>query len=165
MWKVKMKRTIVVVLVLGLVAGALSAPALAGKKKRKKKPKRIERVVQIPYQCPCGLSWGQDTPVGPDSGLIGQLRYGYGYTATANKDKFVQAEVVDENGDNVKVYLTQFGEGGEIGSVCGATTEPLRVPSPGHVVGAFVYVGFCDDGTTQSIATTGTIELTFSNLP
>lgn len=165
-----MKKTLMVILSLSLIAGAMAVPAEAGKKK--KKPKRVERTVTITYQCPCGPSWGQDTPVGTGVGFwLAGGAFGGAMTAIGPDDKFVEVEVVDDNsGQAVKTNLGQDVDGdglseSQIGSVCGTTEEPLEVTSPGTPVNLFVYEGVCDDGTTPSVATTGTITLTFSNMP
>ncbi|MFN2388238.1 MAG: hypothetical protein ABR575_01325, partial [Actinomycetota bacterium] len=47
-----MKRLVIFVLLIGLVAGSV-ATAEAAKKKKKKKPKKVERVVEFEYACPC----------------------------------------------------------------------------------------------------------------
>jgi hypothetical protein len=162
-------------LALGLLLGAFvgGADAARRKKKKKRKPVRVTRVVEMPYQCPCGPSWGQATPVGTGVGFwLAGGAVGGGFTASGPKEKFVKVEVIDESGQPVKVDLAQNVDGTDnfaevpIGSVCGTTgKKSLKVPSPGAQVDAFVFEGLCDDGTTQSVALGGVIKLTFSNLP
>ena len=170
-----MKRTVAIALALGLMVGAYAGSAEAAKKKKKKKkPVRVERTVSVPYQCPCGPSWGTDVPmVGPHVGfwLVGGA-VGGGITPTGAQDKFVKVEVKDAAGQPVKVALGQNVDGTDnlaevdLGTVCGTTgDDSLKVEAPGVQVDLFVFEGLCDDGKTQSIATSGTIELTFSNLP
>ena len=160
-----MKKTIAVALALGLLVGALVAPAEAGKKKKKKKPKRVERVFELPYQCPCGPS----TPVASQGFWLAGGTFGGGPVATGDTDKFLSVEVADQSGQPVYVQFAQDADGDslsetDVGEVCGKTEEPMEVPEPGLEVSAFVHVGTCPDGT-PSIATSGTVKLTFSNLP
>lgn len=158
-----MKRAISVVLALGLLAGAFALPAEAAKKK-KKKVVRVERVVELPYQCPCGPS----TPVASQGFWLAGGTFGGGPVATGGEENFVKVEVTDQSGQTVYVGLGQDTDGDGFsdgfGDVCGSTEEPLAVPAPGSEVSAFVYVGTCPDGT-PSIATSGTVKLTFSNIP
>ena len=158
-----MKRAISVVLALGLLAGAFALPAEAAKKK-KKKVVRVERVVELPYQCPCGPS----TPAGSQGFWLAGGTFGGGPGATGGEENFVSVEVTDQSGQPVFVSLGQDGDGDglsetDVGDACGATEEPLPVPAPGSEVSVFVYVGTCSDGT-PSIATGGTVKLTFSNI-
>jgi hypothetical protein len=163
-------------LALGLLFGAFvgGADAARKKKKKKRKPVRVTRVVEIPYQCPCGPSWGQPTPVtGSGAGFwLAGGAIGGGFTASGPKEKFVKVEVIDESGQTVKVDLAQNVDGTDnfaevpIGTVCGTTgKKSLKVPSPGVQVDAFVYEGLCDGGSSPSVALGGVIKLTFSNLP
>ena len=159
-----MKRAISVVLALGLLAGAFALPAEAAKKK-KKKVVRVERVVELPYQCPCGPS----TPAASQGFWLAGGTFGGGPVATGGEENYVKIEVTDQSGQTVYVSVGQDPDGDgfsdSFGDVCGTSgDEPLSVPAPGSEVSAFVFVGTCPDGT-PSIATSGTVKLTFSNLP
>lgn len=165
-----MKKSIIVVLVLGLIAGGLlAAPAQA--KKRKRPPAPVVRTFELPYQCPCGPSWGRQAgPAGTGVGfwLLGGT-FGGGTAATGSQDKFVKVEVVDQSGQAVLVSLGQDADGDSLseldaGSACGTSEEPIAIPAPGSELSVFVYDGFCNDGTTPSIATSGVVKLTFSNV-
>lgn len=160
-----MRKAIAVALSLGLLAGAMAMPADAAKKKKKKKPVKVERVVELAYQCPCGPS----TPVASQGFWLAGGTFGGGPVATGAEEKYVNVEVTDQTGQTVFVALGQDTDGDglsetDIGDVCGATEEPLEVAAPGNELSAFVHVGTCPDGT-PSIATGGTVKLTFSNLP
>jgi hypothetical protein len=153
-----MKKLIALGVLIGLVGGALvAAPAIA-----KKKKKRVERTVDVPYQCPCG-----PRPAGfwAAGGAIGG-----GFTATGGADLFVQVEIVDDGGQTVYAELGQDTDGDslsetDIGSVCGKTGDALQVPAPGSNVNIFVMSGTCSDNRTPSIPTSGVVKLTFSNQP
>lgn len=160
-----MKRTITLLLVLGLLVGATMGVAEA---KKKKKVKRVERTAELTYQCPCGPS----TPAGSQGVWAGPdgSRLGGGPVPSGVDDKFVKVEVADQSGGDVYVELAQDTDGDlqsetEIGSVCSSTDEALAVPSPGTDVTIYVYEGTCGTDGGPAVATTGTVTLTFSNLP
>ncbi|MEA2432831.1 MAG: hypothetical protein QOG54_288 [Actinomycetota bacterium] len=161
-----MKRALVLALVVGLLAGMMLMPAEA-KKKKKPAPAKVERVVELPYQCPCGV-WNPASPAGfwLAGGAVGGA-----LTPTGGDDKFVKVEITDASGQKVNIGLAQNVDGTDnfaevpVGEVCGTTEEPLAVPNPGVQVDIFVYEGTCTDMATPSIATSGTIKLTFSNMP
>ena len=169
-----MKKSLTVLLSFALLVGVVAAsPAEAGKKKKKKAaPAPIVRTVELPYSCPCGFSWGTEVPVvgsGVGFWLAGGT-FGGGPLATGSEEKFVGVEVVDQLGQSVSVSLGQDVDGDglseeDLGAVCGKSDGPLEVVAPGSEVSAFVYEGLCMDGTTPSIATTGVIKFTFSNVP
>ena len=159
-----MRKAISVALALGLLVGAFVGPAEAGKKK-KKAPVKVERVVELPYQCPCGPS----TPVASQGFWLAGGTFGGGPVATGAEENFVKVEITEQTGQTVFVSLGQDTDGDgfsdtDVGDVCGDSGDKaLPVPAPGSEVSAFVYVGTCPDGT-PSIATSGTIKLTFSNI-
>jgi hypothetical protein len=161
-----MKKSIVMLLVLGLIFGSLVGAADAKKKKKKPPvPVKVERKLDFPYQCPCGPSAG-----GQDVGfwLLGLV--GGGPTPTGADDNYVAVSVEDGSGGAVYVKLAQDVDGDlqaetDVGSACGTTDTPLAIPNPGVDISIFVYDGFCQDGSTPSQATSGTIHLTFSNIP
>lgn len=149
-----MKRTLVGLLVVGLVAGALSAPA-AGKKK-KKKPKRVERTVTVTY----------DQPAIGSPGLTGVTFQ----PGIANAPEEVWLSVVQQDAVSplpfVRLAWDTDGDGtSDTGlTVCGGQTEePIAIPG-GITINIFPYVAPGPQCTT-GFNTTGTIEFTFSNLP
>lgn len=165
-----MKRILILMMVLGLVFGSI-ATAEAGKKKKKKKPAepvRVERVVELEYSCPCGIN----TPVGGPGfkldGLTGE-NIGGGTFALGADDVYLTAEAVDSSGQKIWVSLNQDTDGdgfnNDVGSFCGATTEPLEVSRAEAVYRVFISgSGTCDDGT-PILGTSGVITFTLSNLP
>ncbi len=165
-----MRKALSVAIMVGLIAASMAMPAEAGKKKKKKKakaPVRVERVVEMPFSCPCGVN----TPAGGQGFWIGPEgnRFGGGSLPSSSGDLFVQVEVQDSGGGTVYVRLAQDTDGDlqaetNIGNACGKTTEPLSVPAPGGEIGVFVYAGTCADGT-PSLPTQGKVILTFSNMP
>lgn len=152
-----MKRTIVLLLVLGLVAGALAVPAAAGKKKKKsKKPKKIERSVTVPYDTPAVGSPG----VGGVSTLTG--------IANSPEEVYLSVSQTDDVSPLpfVRVSWDTDGDGtNDTGvTVCGGTTEePIEIPG-GISMSLYPYVLPGPDCPT-GFNTTGTVELTFSNMP
>lgn len=156
-----MKKVIAVALSIGLLAGAYAMPADA-KKKKKKKPVRIERVVEVPYQCPCGPR--------PAGFWLAGGAIGGGFTTGGSDETFVSVEIIDQLGQTVYAELGQDSDGDalsetDIGSVCGKTEEALPVALPGTQISIFVMSGTCADNTTPSIPSSGVVKLTFSNMP
>ncbi len=157
-----MKRTVVVLLVLGLLAGMTAAPAEA-KKKKKKKPKRIERVVEIPYENPgIGVAPLGGYPVTfPSSGDIG----------LAAEELFFKIEVEDASGQNVWGFISQGDIDGNgvnddgYGNFCGKHEEFQSIAQPGApIIGIYAFSGLCDNGS-PSVMTRGVVKITLSNLP
>jgi hypothetical protein len=159
-----MRRTIISCLVVtAMLTVVTGAVAKEGQRPRLKKK---TRVVTVGYQCPCGASWGAPTPAGSGLGFILQ-GFGGTYIQTSANDRYLSASVVDDQGGDVKVEFSQpmSGNPASIGSACGGTTSPLKIPNPGQQLDVMVFTGLCDDMTTTSIATSGTITLTFSKKP
>lgn len=160
-----MKRSIVVVLTVGLLAGVLAvAPAEAAKKK--KKSVRVERVVEIDYSLP-GI--GVATPAG-SAGYPVNFPDGVNIPTTGD-DLFIKIEVTDASGQKVGGFISQGDLDGDglnndgYAEFCGAHEEPVPVASPGMpLIGIYAYNGVCPDGS-PSVMTTGTIKVTFSNMP
>ena len=159
-----MKKAIAVALSLGLLAGAMIAPADAAKKK-KKKPVKVERVVELAYDSPgvgVAIQGGATGyPIGfPTSADIG----------TTGEERYVKVEIVDSSGQKVNGSLAQSDQDGDgfvddLGEpFCGATEEPIEFEPGTVIVGVYAHNGTCADGT-PSVMTTGTVTLTFSNLP
>jgi len=160
-----MKKALIIALVLGLLAGAMSAPATA-KKKKKKKAKRVERVVEVDYQ---GPGVGASSPGGS---------VGYCYQFPVSDacltvvpmpgEKYIKIEVTDASGTAIAGFISQGdldgdGIGDLYGEFCGAHAEPIQLEKPGGAFDLSLYDGVC--GTGPSIMTSGTIKITLSNLP
>jgi len=153
-----MKKSIVLLLVLGMIFGAV-ASAEAGKKK---KPKKVTRVVEGGYDAPALILVGTCS----QTGAIGCVAI-----VTAPNEKFLSAEVTDQHGQPVYVSVSADTDGDNsddttYGSFCGSTKEPIAI-DPG--VEAHLWVGFTLDpgfvGCAPGIATTGTISVSLSNMP
>ena len=158
-----MKKFLVLAVVLGLVAGSLAAPAVAGKKK-KKKSARVERVVELAY----------DVGSPGVSGAVGLcLAAQVEGTACINtpvgiEEKFVMIEVDDASGLAPAGILAQDSNpdspGFEIfADFCGSTDEPIEIPLPGAELRISLYTA--PSPTCPGVTTTGTIKATLSNLP
>lgn len=162
-----MKKALAVALSLGLLAGAMIAPADAAKKK-KKKPVKTERVVEVTYQ---GAGIGIATP-GPSGGICPFSDYENQECIEIPLElgeKYIKVELKDAAGQKVAGFISQGdidgdGIGDLYGEYCGAHEEPVEMLSESAPVRVSFYNGTCKDGT-PSIATTGTIIATFSNLP
>ena len=163
-----MKRAIAVALALGLLAGAMVAPAEAGRRKKRKPPVpvKVERVVEYAYQGP-GI--GFSTPVA--SG-------GYCYpepTACAvflpeAGEKYIKIEVVDASGTTIAGSISQGDQDGDgigdlYGEFCGAHPEPVELAVEGAPFDLSMYSGSCYGTPSPSVMTTGTVKVTFSNMP
>ena len=165
-----MKKAIVSALVIGLVAGAMVLPAEAGKKK-KKKPARIEQVVEVPYT---GGELGVNTPAASAGGCLNGSEVFACKSLIPPGAEFshIKVEIKDATGLTVGGFLSQQDADGDglqdgYGTFCGAHTEFIPLELPGSVVGISLYPGACDNGGTPapSTPTTGTIVATFSNMP
>lgn len=154
-----MKRSLSILLVLGLVFAAFaSAPAQA----KKKKPKKVTRTAEGSYDLPPLVVVGTCA----QSGAIGCVSF-----TSATNEKFVTAKVTDAHGQPVAVSISantdgQFGDDESYGEFCGETTEPIAIPGGTELhfwVGAATDLGI--SGCVPGAATSGTIKATFSNLP
>lgn len=96
-----MRKTIMLVLMVGLIARAFMAPS-ADAKKKKPKP----RVVTDTYDAP---SIGVIVPVGGGgiSSCSGGNNIGCAEFPTTAKDKFVKIEVTDQSGQKAGGYVSQ----------------------------------------------------------
>lgn len=151
-----MKKTLMIVLALSLVAGALAMPASA-KKKKKKKPARIERVAEARYEFPAGI--GSSSTGG---GCLGCPTFPSG-----PGERFMSVEVTDDVTPKAGVSFSWDTDGDGISDtgfeVCGATEAPVEIPE-GVSPNAFPWIApgvDCPDGSSTS----GTIKVTFSNMP
>ncbi|MFN2588422.1 MAG: hypothetical protein ABR613_09955 [Actinomycetota bacterium] len=160
-----MKKAMVVALTAALVAGAFAGPADAGKKR---KPKRVERVVEVEYSAP-GI--GVATP-GPSGGIC---PYADPTTRECIEiplqlgERYVKVELSDAAGQKVAGFISQGDTTGDgisdlYGDFCGAHPEPIELQSKSAPVRISFYNGAKAD-CAPSVATTGTITATFSNLP
>ena len=161
-----MKKAVVVALTAGLLAGALVGPADAGKKK--KPAVRTERVVEVDYQI-TGI--GVATPVRtlgicPFADIQAQKCIEVFPEAG---EKYVKIEVKDTTGQKQYGFISQGDVDGDgisdgYGTFCGAHAEPVELAAPSAAVRVSFYPGATAD-CAPSLASTGTVVYTFSNLP
>lgn len=159
-----MKKTFSVLVMIGLLVGAVALPADAGKKK-KKAPQRVERVAETQYAAP---AIGSSTAGGVCPNATGSC----GRSATGPDDRFVKVEITDAApGATVPFTLGQDTDpntlGTEViyGDYCGTTGDaPIALDVAGAEVLVFVWA-FGDIVCPGGFATTGTVKMTFSNLP
>ncbi len=155
-----MRKAIAVALALGLLAGAMVAPAEAGKKKKKK---RVERVAETTYEAP---ALGSATT----GGVCLRPTNSCGDIATSGDEKCVKVEIADATGTAVAFTLGQdsdpatLGTELDYGQFCGTTgDEPIEI-EPGYPLVVFPWA-FGDVVCPGGVATTGTVTATLSNLP
>ena len=149
-----MKRTILVVLAVGLIGGLLvPGNAMAAKKK--------PRVYKGTYTCPCGVH--------VYNGLGPAWRLGTGEggfeVAVLSHEKKINLEITDDSGFPVYFQITQDVDGDgtlyehDVAAGCGKLEEP-GVLEPGAPIVVFVQSGNCDNG--PGLATGGTFKATLS---
>jgi len=156
-----MKKSLVVLLILGLVASFAVAPAQAGKKK-KKQPVKTTRVVESVYEAPAlGIA-------PPGSGVCLRPTNSCGDIATGGTEKYVTIEILDTTGTPVAFSLGQdtdpetFGTESDLGNFCGTTgDQPIEI-EPGLPLVVFPWAIGVE---CKAIATQGTVKATLSNLP
>ncbi len=167
-----MKKLVISAVVIGLLAGAMVAPAEAGKKKKKPPvpaaPVRIERVVEIPYT---GGNAGVATPAATGGACFnGQPVFTCQSVASAAEETYIKIEVKDASGQNAGGFISQNDNDGDglqdgYGQFCGAHAEAVPLETPGGLVAISLYPGVCSDASGPSVVTSGTIVVTFSNMP
>jgi hypothetical protein len=155
-----MRKLVVSFVLVGLMAGALVAPAEAGKKKPRK-PKRIERLAEGTYANPA---------VGVP-GVAGSAAAGGAVEFPLTSDEaFVSIDITDDGGQPVIATLSQDTDPSTpaweiFATICGKTEAPLDI-APGITVRVSVYtMPGPDQPTCKGPASAGTIKATFSNLP
>lgn len=153
-----MKKAIIVALVMGLMAGALSAPAAAAKKK--KAPKKVTRTAESVYDTP---AIGHPDLVVGCSGSTGCAAFGIGAT-----ESFISLEIVDSSGLPVYGSASQDTDGDGFGDVgfnfCGKTSEPMPV-EPGVELNIFISAAGGTNPACAGAGTTGVVKAEISNLP
>ena len=148
-----MKRFLILFMIFGLLVGSV-ATAEAGKKK---KPVRVERVVEFEYQCPCPGLFQLGTATGGDPNLGG------GAIPVGADDLYLTAEAVDTTGQAVAVSVQQddgTGANAPTGEFCTKTEEPIAL-TPGREIRIFIGLPLI----CPSVSVGGTITFTLSNMP
>ena len=161
-----MKKTLSIVLLALLIAGAFAAvPAQAKKKKKPKKSVRVERLVEYEYQ----------TASPGISGVVGACMTVLGVEGTACQDfptlaneSFVKVVVEDATGQPTNFDIAQDVDGPDvpglniIASGCGESAEAIPI-TPGLAVR--VSVTALGGPDCPGVATTGAVKATLSNMP
>ncbi|MDQ4064513.1 MAG: hypothetical protein M3161_00515 [Actinomycetota bacterium] len=149
------KKFLVVALVLGVMTTSVALPAEAAPKK--KKPKKVERVVEFEYMCPCVGLFQLGGLTGSNIG---------GGPMSVGAESYLTAEAVDITGQPVPVDINQDtdgdGDNDDVGSFCTTTEAPMPI-NPGLEIR--VFVGFPTTCGAPSALAGGTITFTLSNLP
>jgi hypothetical protein len=152
-----MKKSIVGLLVLGLIFGSLVGAAEA--KKKTKAVKKVERVAQGTYAAPATAAGNCTQTDGVGCMTI----------ASGAAEKYLSAKVTDSHGQPVAVAVKADldGDGATetlFGTFCGETAEPIQIQPGAEIV---FWVGLTPDtaqiGCTPGEATKGTLDVTFSN--
>jgi hypothetical protein len=144
-----------VLLVLGLVAATMAAPAEARKKKKTKKP--VVRTFEVRYENPSfgiggvggGCSGCPSIPVGAEET----------FAVFVIEDDYSPSGYIDLSYDSDGDGIQNLGSGP---TVCGATPEPVAV-EPGAAYTAWPWVAGA--GCPGSSSISGTIKVMFSNDP
>ena len=152
-----MKRILVLSMVLGLVFGSIAA-ADAGKKK---KPKKVTREAQGAYDAPTPVAVGGCA----QTGAIGCVTIPSG-----PGERYVTVTVTDATGTPVPVSIQADLDGNAqsdttYGAFCGETSEPVLVDEG---VTLQFWVGLTPGSVALAcpgVATQGTVDVVFSNLP
>ncbi len=154
-----MKKSLVVMIMVGLIAGAFAAAPADAKKKKKAKP----RTVSVEYAAP-GIG---ATVLGAGGGFCpfaDPTNFECIEVAPAAGEKFVKVEITDATGGAVAGFISQGdidgdGVGDGYGEYCRGHANPIPLQAAAPVRVSF-YPGTCEDGT-PSTPTTGTIKITF----
>ncbi|HEY7874727.1 MAG TPA: hypothetical protein VIG64_06355 [Actinomycetota bacterium] len=161
-----MKKSVVVLLVLGLMFGALLGGAEAKKKKKKKprKPARVERVVEFNYTT---ASPGVSGVVGLCLAAAGVEDSGCTDVATSTKEAYVMVEITDASGQPVNFDLAQDTDTSTpyydiFASGCGKTDAAIPI-TPGLPLRISTTAAGGPD--CPGVATTGSVKAVLSNFP
>jgi hypothetical protein len=151
-----MKKALILMLIAGLVAGSMVGVADA-----KKKKKRVTRTSQGTYQAPATAAGNCTQTDG-----IGCMTIPSG-----SNEKFLTAKVTDAHGQPVAVSVQADLDGDMFtdvtyGVFCGETEAPIEFEPGASLI---FWVGRAADiqasACVPGMATQGTLDVTFSNVP
>jgi hypothetical protein len=151
-----MKRSLIVFMVVGLVAGSV----MTAEAKGNKRPTRVERTVEGSYGPYPSPVTGCNEPLGTFSCMV---------VATRWTESFYTAKVTDTHGQPVLFSVwSDYGDGE--GVFCGETPEPIAFSPHAqlhfHVAEpTWITSGHALECPANRIKTTGTISVTLSNRP
>ena len=149
-----MKRTLLIITVIGLLGALLVAPEAVAAKKKK------PRVFEGTYTCPCGFQVAGQGP----GWRLGSGEGGFQIPVMAGEST-IGLEITDDSGLPVYFSITQDVDGDgtiyehTVVEGCGKTKEPGTLEK-GAPITVFVYSGTCDTGV--AVATGGTFKATLS---
>lgn len=142
------KRVLSLAVAAGLLVGSQTVAEGAS---RKKKRERVQRVVTLTYDAPAIGVAGGPAGVCVSTGCI--------QVAVGSRERYVSIEIDDATGLSSPAVV-DMGGGSDV-YVCGATESPLQT-SGGEIV---VWIHPAAITGCTGLASTGTVTLTFSNLP
>jgi len=164
--RVDMKKSMVTLLVLGLLFGSLVGAADAKKKKKKKPPVpvKVERTVEFAYSV---ASPGVSGVVGMCLAAAGVEDSGCTDIATSAEEAYVNVTVVDASGQPTNFDLAQDTDPATpafeiFASGCGSTETPLPI-TPGLPLRVSVTAAGGPD--CPGAATQGDVKAVLSNMP
>ena len=156
-----MRKLVAVMMVVGLIVGGASADAAQKKKKKPPpEPQKVEREAVGTYQSTVVVAAGTCA----QTDAVNCVRI----PATA-EESYLVAAVEDEQGQAVPVAVKADLDGDNrtetlYGAFCGSTEEPIQF-DPG--VEVTFWIGYTSDNAALGCgpATSGSITVTFSNMP
>ena len=156
-----MRKSLHLLLILGLLVGAMMMPAEAAKRK----PKKVTRKVEATYQAP---GFGTSTASVGCSPALGSC----GNFAIGPKEKYAKITLTDSTGTPVAFSVGQDTEPGDTtntietdhGTFCGTTGKKAIKILPGYEMTIFIWA-WGDVVCPTGVGTTGSISAQFSNLP
>lgn len=155
-----MRKSVVVLLVLGLIFGAL----VGGAEAKKKKTRKLQRVVEFNYTT---ASPGVSGIVGLCLAALGVEDSGCTDVATSTKEAYVMVEITDASGQPVNFDLAQDTDTSTpytdiFASGCGKTEAAIPI-TPGLPLRISTATAGGPD--CPGVATTGSVKAVLSNLP
>ncbi|MDP9067898.1 MAG: hypothetical protein M3N53_06080 [Actinomycetota bacterium] len=152
-----MKRLLVAVMVGSLVLNVATVPVSAAKRK---KPNRVERTIEAPYEAPAaGVAVGGE--------FYGACKHGDGAGCILITPKpgelFARVEIADALSLPVHGFITDIEANHIVAEFCGTTEKTVFLGSDEQFL-VWVFAGPCSDGT-PAMASSGTITTVLSNLP
>ncbi len=157
-----MKKTISVLLAIGLIFAAMAMPAEAAKKKKRK---RVTRTVEVPYSAPGFGTATAGVACSPALGSCGNI-------AVGPDDKYGRFTLTDSTGTPTAFSVAQDTEPGDPtntietnhGTFCGTTGDDPIALVPGAEITIFIWA-WGDVVCPTGFGTSGVVKADFSNMP